>query len=318
MSRRPLITLVALSTTLALAACGGDGSSPNDGSGSSAQGSITNCGVELPLGTNPQRVVATSLPGLEATVAMGLTDRIVGSAGIVNNLLPEYREQAKNIHTISTGGFPPPSKEAVMGVNPDFVVSGYEDDFGPKTLGDRATLVKSGLPAYLSEGACDGATIEDARTDIVNYGKLFNVEDKAKELLDALDTELAEAPKATGSPKAIIIQGSPDKPRGHGPSELGTDMIKRAGGTVALEDVEPGTELSWEKIIEAKPDIIIVSETKAAPGDKTIAWIKSYAPAKDVPAVQNSRFLVVNVNDLIPGVRTGKAYRTLAEALAQQ
>lgn len=317
MTHRSFAAAAVIGASLALAACGAAPAAPgSSATGVSSASTITNCGVTLTVGAQPKRIVATSLPGLETAVAMGLTDRIVGTAGVIDSLLPEYRDQAASLKTISTGGFPPPSKEAVLGVQPDFIVSGYEDDFGPKTLGDRATLVKGGLPAYVSEGTCNGATIEDARTDLTNYGILFNAKVKADELIRKMDDDLKAAPKAAPGVKVMIIQGTPDKPRAHGPNDLGNDMIKRAGATALLSDIRPGTEVSWETIIEAKPDVLVISETKAAPAAKTIAWIKAYAPAKDLPAVRQDRFVPVAVNDLVPGVRTGKAYRKIAEALA--
>lgn len=277
---------------------------------------ISNCGVEITLDQAPQRVVATSLPGLETAVAMGIADKIVGTAGVVDSLLPEYREQAADIPLISKGGFPPPSKEAVLGVDPDFVVSGYIEDFGAQTLGDRAQLAAGGLPSYLSEGSCDGATVADAESDLINYGRIFGVPDRAQELVAAMREQIAAAPKATDAPKVIILQGDPAKPLIKAESELGDNMITAIGGMSVPTGVETMAEISWEKIIQADPDVIIVASTAAAPGDETINWIKRYAPAKSVSAVREGRFLSVPVTDLIPGVRTGQAYATMAEALA--
>lgn len=59
----------------------------------------------------------------------------------------------------------------------------------------------------------------------------------------------------------------------------------------------------------------MISSIASSPADKTIEWIKKYAPAASIPAVKNERFIVVPSNDLMPGVRTGEAIQKLAAGL---
>ncbi|MFV0526221.1 MAG: ABC transporter substrate-binding protein [Acidimicrobiales bacterium] len=280
--------------------------------------SIDNCGVTITLDEAPQRVVAPSLPGLETTIAVGQVDRIAGTAGVIDNLLPEYRAEAEeaDLNLISDGGFPPPTREAVLGADPDFIVSGYEFDFNPDALGDRGALAEDGLQSYLSEGACDGATVDDALTDIENYGLIFGVEDRARDLIDDLQADIDGAPVATDSPKVLVIQGDPAAPQTQGSGSMAADMVQRAGGELLFADITSLTEISWEQIIDAGPDVIIVGSFASAPGAETIEWIKGYEPAAEIPAVTGERFLDVNINDLVPGVRTGEAYVTVATAVA--
>lgn len=279
---------------------------------------IDNCGLTITLDEAPQRVVSPSVPGLEATVAMGQVDRIAGTAGVIGSLLPEYQAiaEAADLNLITEGGFPPPSKEAVLGADPDFVVSGYEFDFSTDALGDRAELAADGLQSYLTEGACDGATVDDAFTDLENYGLIFDAPDRAQELIDELQAAIDAAPVATDTPKVLVMQGDPAAPLTQGSGSMSADMVQRAGGELLFADIDSLTEISWEAIIEAAPDVIIVGSYASAPGADTIAWIKEYAPAAELPAVANDRFLDVNINDLIPGVRTGEAYEKVAAAVA--
>ena len=276
---------------------------------------LENCGLTIKLDAAPKRVVATSLPALETAVAVGAADRIVGTAGVIDSLLPQYREQATSLKVISPGGFPPPSKEAVLGADPDFVIAGYEFDFNPNALGDRAALATSGLQSYLSAGECAAKpTVDDAMADVRNYGKLFGAEAKADELARQIQQQVDSAPRTTGKPKVLVIMGQPSKPAiNHNP--LSHDLLARLGALDALPDQKQSGEVSWEAIIAAKPDAIVISSIASSPADKTIEWIKKYAPAASIPAVKNDRFIVVPSNDLMPGVRTGEAIQKLAAGL---
>lgn len=277
--------------------------------------SLENCGLTIKLDAAPKKVVATSLPALETAVAVGAADRIVGTAGVIDSLLPQYRDQARSLTVISPGGFPPASKEAVLGADPDFVIAGYEFDFNPKALGDRAALATSGVQSYLSAGECTTKpTVDDALADVRNYGKIFGAEAKADELARQIQQQVDSAPRTTGKPKVLVIMGQPDKPAiNHNP--LSRDLLARLGAVDALPDQKQSGEVSWEAIIAAKPDAIVISSIASSPGDKTIAWIKKYAPAASIPAVKNDRFIVVPSNDLMPGVRTGEAIQKLAAGL---
>lgn len=321
-SRPSAARLVAAALAVAVVTgCAGQETTPAAQNSPSATGAfpltLDNCGITIRLEAQPERVVATSLPGLETAVAVGAADRLVGTAGVVNNLLPEYQEQAKNIPVISEGGFPPPTKEAVLGVDPDFVVAGYEFDFNPDALGDRAKLAADGLQSYLSSGQCGGkATVDHAMTDVENYGKIFAAEDKAAELKAQLDADIAAAKPATGKPTVLVLQGDPTKPLYAGTNSLSDDMITRLGGVSPFPDQAQQGEVSWESIVQADPDVIVISSTFANPAEKTIAYMKGYGPAQNISAVKNDRFVSVPVNDLLPGVRTGQAMQKLAEGLA--
>ncbi|MEZ5089930.1 MAG: hypothetical protein R2719_09535 [Micropruina sp.] len=67
---------------------------------------LENCGLTIKLDAAPERVVATSLPALETAVAVGAADRIVGTAGVIDSLLPQYREQATSLKVILAGWLP--------------------------------------------------------------------------------------------------------------------------------------------------------------------------------------------------------------------
>lgn len=319
--RRALGTLAALlAGAITVAGCsGGTSQQAESTSGSVAAGfplTLKNCGQTIKLDAPPTRVVATSLPALEATVAVGAKDSIVGTAGVVNNLSEPYRSQAAGLKVISKGGFPPPSKEAVLAAEPGFVVAGYDFDFNPDALGDRSKLFAGGLQSYLSEGECGTPNLDDSFTDITNYGKLFGKSARASQLVAQMKKQVETAPATPKGLKILRISGEPAKPirDGHG---VGDDMILRLGGTVALTSVQPNSPLSWEKIIAENPDVIVIGSTKASPGAATIQWIKNYKPAAHLKAVRNDKLISVATTDFMPGVRAPAAFHELATALAK-
>lgn len=317
--RRRTILAGALAAGLAMAGCSAPAAPSTSPSGSAPAVfplTLQNCGQTITLDAPPKRVVATSLPALEATVAVGAKDSVVGTAGVIKNLSEPYRTQAAGLKEISKGGFPPPSKEAVLSVEPDFVVAGYEFDFNPNALGDRAKLFTGGLQSYLSEGECGEPLMANAVTDITNYGKLFGKQDRAAELVAEMQKQIDTAPTPPKGLRILRIIGDPAKPTrsSHG---VGDDMIKRLGGEVVLSSTDSMSALNWEKIIDADPDVILIEGTAANPGDVTIDWIKKYKPAAQLKAVRNDKLISMPTTDFQAGLRTGAAFHELADALAR-
>ena len=88
----------------------------------------------------PERVFAAYQPAIEMAHALGISDRLVGTAYLDAEVLPEYaaaqkdRKYYKNL----------PSREELLSQNPDFVLSGFNDVFSSSgsdsSFGSRKSL----------------------------------------------------------------------------------------------------------------------------------------------------------------------------------
>jgi hypothetical protein len=98
-----------------------------------ASAAIDDCGVAVtPRAAPAERIVAVKSTAAELVVALGLGDALVATAFLDA--------------PFETEGTPPPtiegmpSREAVLALEPDAVVAGWESAFAPEAAGDRAAL----------------------------------------------------------------------------------------------------------------------------------------------------------------------------------
>jgi iron complex transport system substrate-binding protein len=316
-----LIVAIAL---LAVAGCG-QSAGPETGAQAAAASpaqaaplEVSNCGATYRFATPPQRIVTSSTIATEIVLALGARDRLVGAVA-PGELLPEVAEAFKGVTVIAKSAFPPPSKETVFAADPDFVISGYGDDYGPKALGDRAQLDKEGVNSYLLSGNCPShkATIEDTYTDLRELGRVLGAPARAEELVTKLKAEVDAVQPVSGRPTVFDYAGGLEKPATAGSNGLIDDLIRRAGGSNIFPEVTSYSQISWEELVKRDPDAIIVEDQAFEPADKAIEFLTSYEPIKNVTAVKEKRFIVIPVNDTQPGLRMGRALKTLVAGLAQ-
>ncbi|TKK85192.1 hypothetical protein FDA94_26300 [Herbidospora galbida] len=279
---------------------------------------VTNCGDVYTYAEPPRRIVTSSTVATEVVLALGLKDRMAGTVA-ATDIMREYAADLTGVKVISESAFPPPSKEVVYSAAPDLVVSGYPDDYGPKALGDRAVLRKEGVNSHLLSASCPGATagVEQTYEDLRALGRVFGVEDRAERLVAALKAEVDAVTPVTPALRVFDYAGGKDKPLTSGANTLAFDLFRRAGGENVFPETTAFGQVSWEELVERDPQVIVVEDQAFEPADEAIAWMRSYAPIKDVTAVKENRFVVIPVNDLQPGLRSGRALKALAEGFAR-
>ncbi|GLX99086.1 ABC transporter substrate-binding protein [Herbidospora sp. NBRC 101105] len=314
--KKPLFALAAI---VLLAGCGTSGTQAAPAP-SAAPGpvEVSNCGTVYTYAKPPERIVTSSTVATEVVLALGLKDRMAGTVA-ATDIMQQYAADLTGVKVISESAFPPPSKEVVYSANPDLVVSGYPDDYGPKALGDRAVLQKEGVNSHLLSASCPGgtATVEQTYDDLRALGQVFGVQDKAEQLVTALKAEVDAVTPVTPALRVFDYAGGKDKPLTSGANTLVYDLARRAGGENIFPETKEFGQVSWEELVKRDPQVIIVEDQVFEPADESIEWMRSYAPIKDVTAVKENRFVVIPVNDLQPGLRSGRALKALAEGFAR-
>ncbi|WP_030455413.1 ABC transporter substrate-binding protein [Herbidospora cretacea] len=279
---------------------------------------VSNCGAVYTYAQPPERIVTSSTVATEVVLALGLKDRMAGTVA-ANDIMEQYAADLTGVKVISESAFPPPSKEVVYSADPDLVVSGYPDDYGPKALGDRAVLRREGVNSHLLSASCPGATatVEQTYDDLRVLGRVFGVPDKAEQVVTALKAEVDAVTPVTPALRVFDYAGGKDKPLTSGANTLAFDLFRRAGGENIFPETKEFGQVSWEELVKRDPQVIVVEDQAFEPADEAIEWMRSYAPIKDVTAVKENRFVVIPVNDLQPGLRSGRALRALAEGFAR-
>ncbi|MDS1270661.1 ABC transporter substrate-binding protein [Lipingzhangella sp. LS1_29] len=318
-------TLTAAGTALALAAvvgCGGadaTGDTEEDTAGGGEQLEIENCGETYTYTETPQRVVTTGVMAAEMMLALGLEDHIAGTVG-ATEIDEEYAEEFEELHVIAEDSFPPPSREVVYEADPDMVLSTYPDEYGEDALGDRGELAEDGVNSYLFAGNCgDGheATMADTYTDLENLGEIFEVSDRAAELTEEMQDQIAAVEPAEGDPDVFILGGGTDQPATVSAHNLVDALVTEAGGTNIFPEVTSYSEVSWEEVVDRNPDVILIEDQMFEPADDAIDYMTSSDALSDVTAVAEEHFVVVGVNDVQPGTRMADTYAEIAAGLEQ-
>ncbi|HBZ78830.1 MULTISPECIES: ABC transporter substrate-binding protein [Brevibacillus] len=278
---------------------------------------IVNNGIEMTYPEAPKRAVTMNQHVTEIMLALGLADKMAGTAYLDDQILPELKADYDRVPVLSDKY---PTKEVLMAANPDFVYAGWKSAFGDKGVGSMEELEKAGVKSYLQESSNKpGPTIDDVFADIANIGRIFRVEDKANELIGKMKAEMEQTTSKIGTvdkPLSVFVYDSGEDQPFTAANNYMTALIKAAGGKNVFDDIQKGwATVSWEEVVNRKPDVIVVVDY----GDKTIDQKKEFLLAKkelaDLPAIQNKRLIVLPLSAASEGVRAPIALKILGEGL---
>lgn len=278
---------------------------------------LTNNGIEMTYPTAPERAVTLNQHVTEIMLALGLADKMVGTAYLDDKILPELKADYDKIPVLSDKY---PTKEVLLAANPDFVYAGWKSGFGEKGVGSMQDLEKVGIKSYLqASSSMPGPTIDDVFADITNIGRIFRVEDKANDLIHKMKSEMDQTLSKIGKVdeplKVFVYDNGEDKPFTAANNYM-TSLIKTAGGKNIFDDIQKGwAEVSWEQVVSRNPDVIIIVDY----GDRTVAQKRNFLLTKkelaDIPAIKNQRLMVLPLSAASEGVRAPIALKILAEGL---
>ena len=177
------ITAAAIAVTagLALAGCAPTATAKAPHPSPSATSlSIDNCGTKVEFTTAPKRVITIKSTSTEMLLALGLGDRIVGTAFPDGPVPAQWTKAAAKLPVLSDKV---PSQEAVLAAEPDLVYAGWESNFSADGAGNRADLAALGIQSYVSPSACQEAAFqpkqlafEDVFHEIEQVAAIFHVD----------------------------------------------------------------------------------------------------------------------------------------------
>jgi iron complex transport system substrate-binding protein len=289
----------------------------------SAETSVQSCNRTVTFAAPPERAISNDVNLTEMMLVLGLTDRMVGYTGINgwNKLDAEMREGVAVLPELSERY---PSKEVLVGADADFFFAGW--NYGMKVGGEVTpeTLEPFGIQVYELTESCthimdkDRASIEDMYTDLMNLGRIFDVEDRAAALVDGYRADLATFAEGleTGEPPRVFVYDSgEDAPFTAGLYAMPTAMIEAAGGTNVMEGFEKswGT-VTWEAVVEQNPEVIVIINYGEVTAEQKRDFMMSNPAFAEIDAVRNDRFVTLEYVEATPGPRNIQAIKTLAEA----
>ena len=269
----------------------------------------------------PQRVVAVYQGSIESMIALGLEDHVAASYGLDNEVKAEWQEGFAQMN-YQADVFAP-DKETVTLLQPDLILS-WGSLFSEKNLGDTAAWNAKGVGTYMNSNTCPGGsrTLENEYTDLLNLGKIFDVEDRAEALVAEMRQEIESTLQAVEGRPAVrtaVVEPIGGTVTNYGANTLAGDMVNQLGGQLVQPE---GSEMSKEALVTADPEVIFVVYMAYSGEDPETVMASQLAAITEDPAlaslsaVQNGRVYPVMLGDIYAaGPRTVDGIRTIAAGL---
>jgi iron complex transport system substrate-binding protein len=332
MRREVLILTTAAALAAFATACGSDESAEAESEASGYPVTVTTCGHSATFQEAPKRAVTTDVNMVEAMLALELGDLVVGTFTVdddTHEIGADYRDRWNQLEHVSPDY---PELEPLVALNPDFVFTGWAWGLDESKNITPENLSTHGIKTYIMDESCDwgpgGAnktsiSMETTYTDLRNLGKIFGVPDRAEQVVDEMKATIADVEERVEgtTPKKVFLYDSGDAaPFTVGGLSVPHVLITHAGGTNIFGDVKRSWDGStWEKVVDAQPDCIILNEYGGASASTTAAFkekfLKTSPITKDLPAVKDDCILAIDFGQLAPGPRNAETVEEIARWL---
>ncbi|HIT02180.1 MAG TPA: ABC transporter substrate-binding protein [Candidatus Enterenecus merdae] len=266
--------ILALAMLMALAACGSSGGDPSSSPSASADAassaspsatevtitSLNGSGekVELTVPYDPQRIAILDMASLDILDALGVGDRVVGTASTSLDYLQDYiSDEIANLGTIKEADL-----EAVMACEPDVIFIGGRLSSSYDALSEIAPVI------YLSTDTELGV-VESVRQNATTIASIFGLEDEVDTLMAGFDSRVEALATFAADYNAIVglvTSGSFNVLGNDGRcSIIGREIgFENVGVDANVDTSTHGNEASFEFIVEKDPDYIFVLDRDAA------------------------------------------------------
>lgn len=254
-------------------------------------------GTEVTFDSEPMNVVSMAPNITEMIFQLGLESKLVGRTDFC-----DYPEQALSIESVGT--LREPDIEKIISLKPDVVIaSTHFSEEANKKLTDLGVKV---VVLY------EEFEVAGVYSIIKTMGTIFNVNEVTLTAVNDMKASITETKSRIGGldkPSVYYVVGFGE----YGDYTAGGDtfisqIISLAGGKNIAEDIS-GWSYTLESLVEANPDIIIISNDMKAD-------FESAENYKDLSAVKNGHVYGIN-KDLVErqGYRNAEGIRTLAEII---
>lgn len=253
-------------------------------------------GKELTFDKAPERIVSLSPGATETIYALNKENTLVGRSDF-----DDYPAAVSKVKSV--GGVKDPSIEKITELKPDLVIGGAH--FSKDTVKKLEDL---GIKVAVLYGAED---LDGAYKNIMDISTILGVAEKGQTIVNAMKKKVESVEnkvKSLNKPKIyyVVDFGKADFTAG-GDTFIGK-MIEKAGGENIAKDTK-GWNYSFEKIVENKPEMIILSDKFNI--KKNFLATDKY---KDLPAAKKNKVYEIDDNMLL---RQGPRQADGLEALAK-
>lgn len=275
--------------------------------------------IEITVNKAPEKVFAVYQDSIETLLALGLEDRIVACAGLDQDVKEEYAEAFTKVNYLTEFS---PDKETVLMLEPDFIVSWYSY-FGEKKLGDVDFWHERNIGTYMMQnsGAAPERKLEHEYEDILNLGKIFQVEERAQAIVAEMKAEVekvaVKVAEMKKKPTVLLMEFEKDGIRVYGENTLGGDMVKHLGAELVTA---PENHMSSEDMIAINPDVIYTvyfgSSKSIADAEAAVSKLLNDPKFASLNAVKERRVHAISLGEMYcSGTRTLDGIIRLAKGI---
>lgn len=262
-------------------------------------------GNEVTIPTNIEKIVSTAPSNTEILTALGMGDKIV--------CMDTYSEGIEGVkEDVVKMDFTAPDAEEIIGLEPDIIIaSGYnkagssDDPF--KSLSD------AGIPVVYIPSS---ESIEGIYKDIEFVASVVNQEDKGKEIIDGMKSDIEKITaigKTIKDKKKVYFEIGPAPTLySVGNSTFINEMIEIVGAENIFAKENSWISPSEESVIDANPDVILTTVNYV---ENPTEEIKSREGWEHINAVKNNQVYSIDSNSASrPTQNIIKALKEIAKA----
>ncbi len=281
---------------------------------------IHNGPITLRMDHAPRRAITMNQAATEIMLALGLEDRLIGTAYLDDVILPDFKAAYDAIPVLSARY---PTKEIILDSNPDFIYASFPSAFSPKRgLPTREELQAMHIDTYVSpwEFVRDQPwNMELLYQEILEVGKIFHVQERAEALVALMQAKIGEAPVNSGRrrPRILWIDSLLDATPVVGGAFGAPDAIIRlAGGENVFADInDVGGNVSKEQVLDRGADLIVLVDAGWDKADKKREILITDPYYRSIEAVKGRHFVIMPFSAATPGIRIPDAVVRLRAAI---
>ncbi|MCM2971257.1 ABC transporter substrate-binding protein [Larsenimonas suaedae] len=302
---------------------------------------IDNCGHEQTFTAPPKRIVTLGQLESELLMALGVADRIKGTSVWLGPVSADLHAVSETVPVLSRSV---PSFESVTQLRPDLVAAQFTYHLGKRgEVATREQFEQLGIATWVSPSDCLGKQITESsnsdgarkrpftmamiRDEISQLARILDVIPQGQALTERLDARLAAAQHLrphTDRQPTVLYWFSSTRLQGDawvGGSYGAPEAISRALGLKnVIESDQEWPAVSWERIADLNPDIIVIASMDrrnfaADDAAKKRAFLESDPVARELSAVKSGHVITVDAQGLNPSMHVLDAMETIAEHL---
>ena len=275
---------------------------------------------EFTVEAAPERAVSMSQATTEMLLALGLCDRMAGSAFLEEEIYEPLAGDYAKVEVLSEKW---PSYEVFMAAAPDFT-TGWAVPFTQRAI-PAVDIAAQNVPIYVPESMLrTDATLDTLFDDFRMYGKIFDAEEAAEAYVASEQAKLSEVQaKLEGLDEvSCFIYDSTDEDDQIYTAFEGytTNLLKLIGANNILsgKGVDKTWDYAgWEQVLAENPQYIIICDYSTSirntdDFDAKVEKLKSNPALAELDAVKNDHFVRVRLSEITPGVRSVDALVRLA------